>query len=352
MTPFVAALRTVAARQPWMTVAIPSATLQEGMPRLPHSCAIALTLAFVLVPCAASANDAMARAEQLFREAKTLTDSGQYPAACPKLEESERLDAALGTEFNLADCYEHTERPAKAFKLFRAVAAAAHAAGKDARERAARARADALDTQVGTVRIRFVTGSPPPGARITLDASEVPDVGSVQILTPGRHLFQVSGVGLASLSRDVVVTAQQTVEVLVPDLSNPPPVQEPPPPPPAREPTTSGASGTGGANILAYALGGAAIVGFGVGGVAGGVSLSEHNSAHAVCPVPSPCGDARAASAWTRATTAGNVATIGVVAGGVLGAAALVVWILTPAPTSGRVSSTCGTEGCSLAVRF
>jgi hypothetical protein len=104
---------------------------------------------------------------------------------------------------------------------------------------------------------------------------------------------------------------------------------------------------------VAYALGGGALVGVGIGAIAGELSVTQHDSARAVCPVPSPCGDAHAASTWTRATTAGSVSTVGFVSAGVLAAAAVVVWIVSPATTtSGRVSSMCGARECSLGIRF
>ncbi len=91
------------------------------------------------------------RAEQLFRAATPLVDAGRYAEACAKLEESERLDPALGTEFNLGVCYERSGKLAAALRVFRQVAVAAQAAGKSERARAARERASALEPRVPVV---------------------------------------------------------------------------------------------------------------------------------------------------------------------------------------------------------
>lgn len=50
--------------------------------------------------------------------ARGLVQKGDWAAACPKFEESERLDPGIGTLYHLADCYEHVGRLATAWGLF------------------------------------------------------------------------------------------------------------------------------------------------------------------------------------------------------------------------------------------
>src|SRR6478672_4877951 len=61
-------------------------------------------------------------AEALFRAGRAAADKGDYVTACPKFEESNRLDPELGTAFNLADCDEHVGKVASAWQLFKEVA--------------------------------------------------------------------------------------------------------------------------------------------------------------------------------------------------------------------------------------
>src|SRR6476620_2846381 len=70
--------------------------------------------------------DARAAAQALFDSARTLMAQGNFNDACPKLEESQRLDPGVGTQFNLAVCYEAIGRNASAWSLFLEVAASAH----------------------------------------------------------------------------------------------------------------------------------------------------------------------------------------------------------------------------------
>ena len=82
------------------------------------SCAIALLLT---TSAKARADDATT-ADKLFEEANALAAVGRYAEACPKLAESQRIEPAVGTQFNLADCHEHLGQTATAFALFSEVA--------------------------------------------------------------------------------------------------------------------------------------------------------------------------------------------------------------------------------------
>ena len=52
-------------------------------------------------------------ADTLFRQGRASAEAGDYPHACVAFTESFRLEPALGTLLNLADCEEHVGRVAK-----------------------------------------------------------------------------------------------------------------------------------------------------------------------------------------------------------------------------------------------
>jgi hypothetical protein len=109
--------------------------------------ALALACSFVR-PALADSTDsgaAMRQAKALFDDARLLVKSGYYLQACPKFERSLQLNAAFGTEFNLADCVEHLGQTNRARALYLDVADKTHAVGQTDREQLARERAAALD---------------------------------------------------------------------------------------------------------------------------------------------------------------------------------------------------------------
>src|SRR3954471_22884098 len=102
----------------------------------------------VAVPARAEPIDKR-RADKLFSEGLALLKAGKPAAACPKFEESDALDPALGTEFDLADCEEQLGKLAKAYSTFRRVEIGADKAGKAERQKQAHDRAEALLPKIG-----------------------------------------------------------------------------------------------------------------------------------------------------------------------------------------------------------
>src|SRR4051794_26237144 len=105
---------------------------------LRRSAVLATALA-VMSPLSAAAQnrDDAERAERLFGEASALAAQGKFAEACPKFEASQRLDGGLGTQFNLALCFEKLGKPGSAWRNYRAVSQLARQTGKKDREDAA-----------------------------------------------------------------------------------------------------------------------------------------------------------------------------------------------------------------------
>lgn len=83
---------------------------------------------------------AAARAQALFEEGRLLMVQDLYVKACPKFEESQRLDPAVGTLLNLAICEEKAKRKDRACAHYAEVVTMCQQKGQADRERFARER--------------------------------------------------------------------------------------------------------------------------------------------------------------------------------------------------------------------
>jgi hypothetical protein len=151
-----------------------------------------LTLSLLAVPSVAHANDSVA-AQTLFDEAKQLMTEGHYTAACPKFAESQQADPGLGTQFHLADCWQHVGRLASAWALFRDVESQAHTRGETSRERVAHDRAAALEPFLPRLLILPHQGDPTQGLSIMRDGAEIgrEQWGVAVPIDPGTHSVAV-----------------------------------------------------------------------------------------------------------------------------------------------------------------
>jgi hypothetical protein len=163
---------------------------------------------------------AVARAEQLFNEATALEEAGNWEAACPKLEESHRLDPAVGTQFNLAVCYEKIGRLGSAWRTYDAVKRLAHQTGKASREEASQNKMNELRERVGWVKIQSATAAPPvvnvsiDGVRIAHEDWESYPVDA------GEHRIEATAPTKKSWARKLTTTDATTTTIDVPPLES------------------------------------------------------------------------------------------------------------------------------------
>jgi len=160
-------------------------------------------------------------AQALFDDAKSLMKQGDYAAACPKLEESQRLDPALGTLLNLADCREKEGNVATAWSLFRDAESLAKRGGHSDAEEVAHSRVVALTAQVPRLLIKVTPGQP---KRLRIVRNDVdvgaPQWGTAVPLDPGRYELVASAPGHQEFRTSVTLELRSgTVSVVVPQLS-------------------------------------------------------------------------------------------------------------------------------------
>jgi len=85
-------------------------------------CGLLLSSAvFLAAPSQAQERRDPAAAEELFRQGRAASEQRDYLNACAKFRESNRLDPAVGTVFNIADCEQKLGRYATSWTLFQEV---------------------------------------------------------------------------------------------------------------------------------------------------------------------------------------------------------------------------------------
>lgn len=192
---------------------------RSHVPRLVVAVAVS-SLSTCSVAAAAPSRSELARAERLFEEGITLKQRARFDEACPKLEESQRLDPGLGTQYHLADCWERQGRTASAWALFDEIARQASVSGQHERERIARDRQSELSARVPKLSVAVPVASDVGGLRVWRDgiALERPQWNAPIALDPGLHEI-VARVGERTWRVRVSLEARAKTEtVLVPDL--------------------------------------------------------------------------------------------------------------------------------------
>ena len=159
-----------------------------------------------------------ATAQMLFDDALKLLDKKKYPEACRKLEESLRLDPAMGTQYRLGECYEKLGRVASAWVQYREVVDAATSAGLPDRERKARERAAAIEPRLPRLIIAIPT--PVPGMRVRRDGMDVGEAqyGSSVPVDPGAHDLEATAPGHEPWTKKIDIEERATLTVKVPRL--------------------------------------------------------------------------------------------------------------------------------------
>jgi hypothetical protein len=316
----------------------------------------------------ASAQDS-AVAQSLYDQGRKLAAQNNYAEACPKLEESERLDPTAVTQFWLADCYEHAGRTASAWSSFLDLAATARRTGgpkAEEREKVAKDRANAIAPKLTQLAISVPDAVKVPGLVIKRDGEAVHSGqwGSPVPVDPGNHTIEASAPGKLTWTKtEDVEGVGQTVTIQVDPLGDTP-IQVTAPAqggaqspgaqhevvnvPPKAEPARSSPLKT-----VGLVVGAVGIVGLGVGGVFGGLAISKNSSANS-----GHCGtafggtdncDATGLSLRHDAVHFGNVSTISFIAGGVLAVGGATLWLFAPS-SSVRAGATVGNGGPGLTV--
>lgn len=304
--------------------------------------AIAVTLVFAEAPAAAQGGDKKAIAEAAFERGRKLMDEGKPAEACPKFEESSRLDPSVGALLNLALCNEQLGRTASAWARYKEAAAMARATGQTDRMGIAEDFAQKLAPKLS--RLRIEATSPALGLVIKRDGEVLGStlLGDPIPVDPGAHTIEATAPGFLPWVTTIEVgqnPGDKTVSVpaLAPDPAAKPVEKEGP----IRDVRPAEGGGSNGMRTAAFVVGGVGIAALGVGAVFGGLATSDLGKADPLCPEKrcNPAGFAFVESAETKALAS----TIGFGVGALALGAGVVLFLVSrspakePGPSAARV---------------
>lgn len=201
---------------------------------------VSIRLALCSALCAGaldvSAQGNQVAAEALFQQGTALMQEGRFADACPKLEESLRLDQALGTKLYLALCYEKVGRTATAWVTYKSAESAARNLGQTDRADKAAAQAQALEARLSRLTVLVRPTSVISGLDVKMDGVSIgsPSWGIAFPVDPGVHVLTAEAPGRQTFRTEVTVgQGGDHVQVEVPLLPDTPAAVAPTAPPPS-----------------------------------------------------------------------------------------------------------------------
>lgn len=209
----------------------------------PILAALAASLVAASLASTASAQDDVARAAVLSREAESLLASGKVDEACAKYDESARLDRRGASVLDLALCREKQGRTGSAYVLYEEAEKKAVEEKRNDRLATARQKKNVLFAKVprATVNVKDA----PDGLVVMVGAVTVPSsqYGKPYPVDPGDHEVVATAPGRAEHRQKVTMGIGQRKAIFIPALAPaagaaaaPPPKSDAPAAAPPKEP--------------------------------------------------------------------------------------------------------------------
>lgn len=277
----------------------------------------AFAAAWVLVASRAGAEPSdtdRSLAESLFDQGKQLMAQGEYPLACPKFEESQRLDPAGGTLLNLAVCLEKAGKVATAWTRFKEASSAAQRDGRPDRKATADEHVATLEPQLPWLTL--VVQQPSEDQEVTLDGALVGRAawGTPVAIDPGAHEVRAHAAGRDPWSASTTLAVAQKMSLTVPPLatSTTPPVAAAPRPtssavPPAADKTPRNDT----RRTVGWVVGGSGVALLGIGTYFGINTINKSHQSDDLCPTHDTC-TPRGVELNEQAQTSAWLANVGI----------------------------------------
>ncbi|MBX3230126.1 MAG: hypothetical protein KIT84_25165 [Labilithrix sp.] len=303
--------------------------------------------------------DRDADADRLFKEGQKLMEERRFAEACPKLESAYKKDQQLGTLLNLAYCHKEMGSTWLSWVEFREAESKAVELKRTDRRDFAREKMRELEKSLSKVVVD-------PKAGVELAQVDVEDrrvyeaeKGVPFAVEPNgqrKFVFHARGkkpgvllVNVPPLAKDGKVQHVTIPELVNDDLGSSASVTtDTPPPPQGGEPARGEKSSWSGQKTLAVVAGVLGLGGVAVGSVFGVKTVTGPCSDGPRSEGGGFCGDEDLA----RTNREAMISNIGFIAGGVLVAGAVVLWITAPSSSGRSAQVTVGPSWAGLGGTF
>jgi hypothetical protein len=294
---------------------------KRALAKVAASVAACLALCALLPPGALAQGPDPAAAEALFKAGMAAAHAGDLELACTRFRESQHLEPAPGTLYNLADCEEKRGKLATAWALFGELSHTLPP--QDERVAMVRGRVGALEPRLPKLIVRLAPGAPASTTVRRDDVALGPGSLGVQLpVDPGRHVVTATAPGRSARTYEIVIAESASKEVSVAPAAD---ASSGTPQTPGPSPTDT-APGSG-QRLVGLVVGGAGVVAMGAGAVLGLVAKSRYDGA-------SHCAgelcDAAGIETRESARRLGTAGTVVFVVGAAALAGGVVLWLTAP----------------------
>jgi len=240
--------------------------------------------------------------------------SGDFASACQKFAESNRLEPALGTRFNLAHCEEQSGHVLAAWTLFRQVRGELPAG--DRRIPVADQHIAGLASRLAHLRVIVEPRVAGIVVRVDGVAVDPPDATGTFPIDPGKHQVNASVPGRAEEATSLDFGEGSTIELRIPrERDASPGRRQDSAAPNLRTNTSSERESIEPQRTAAYIAGGAGAVALLVGAVAGIAGLHQEGIGNNNCSDVTRTCNQKGVDANRSARSLATISTVGLAAG-------------------------------------
>jgi serine/threonine-protein kinase len=301
----------------------------------------------------ANASD-KAAAEALFDQGVRLMKQNSFAEACPKLEESDRIDPAVGTLLYLGECYERVGKTASAWATFREAASLATNSNQADRARVANARAQDIEPKLSRLSVELapdVASIPGVVVKRGTQRLEPSLYGTPLPVDPGEYKIEVTAPGYEPWRTPIKVEpGGASASVRVPALVKGTEPAGTVAAAPSTQPSDAGATtaaeplvvrtteGMSTQQTLGIVVGAVGLAGLGLGSYFGIRALKKNSDAETHCPNSGLCNDQDGLDLTEDAKDQATFSNIAFVAGGLLLGTGAVLYLTGSSGDTDRVA--------------